>query len=131
MIQAWTIYSLEDGSIKSCIASSEIGTVELNTPDGCAFVEGQSDPLRQAVINGVIVDKPQDELDAIEAELAYNSAFGQATSRRRELLYQSDWTQVPDAPVDQAAWAVYRQALRDITLQEGFPFDITWPNPPA
>ena len=32
---------------------------------------------------------------------------------RNRLLAQSDWTQLPDAPVDTAAWAVYRQELRD------------------
>ena len=33
---------------------------------------------------------------------------------RNRLLAASDWTQVADAPVDRAAWATYRQALRDI-----------------
>lgn len=47
--------------------------------------------------------------------------------RRDELLAQSDWTQTPDAPVDQAAWAAYRQALRDIPTQAGFPQSVTWP----
>lgn len=28
------------------------------------------------------------------------------------------------------AWGVYRQKLRDLTLQEGFPFNIVWPVPP-
>jgi len=46
------------------------------------------------------------------------------------LLSDSDWTQVADAPVDQAAWAVYRQALRDITDQEGFPYSVNWPTAP-
>lgn len=32
---------------------------------------------------------------------------------RDRLLKESDWTQVADAPVDQQAWATYRQALRD------------------
>ena len=32
---------------------------------------------------------------------------------RDRLLKESDWTQVNDAPVDQQAWATYRQALRD------------------
>ena len=45
-------------------------------------------------------------------------------------LTTSDWTQLPDAPVDQAAWATYRQALRDIPAQAGFPWDITWPAQP-
>jgi hypothetical protein len=37
---------------------------------------------------------------------------------RDRLLAESDWTQVADAPVDQQAWATYRQALRD--------FPATW-----
>lgn len=49
---------------------------------------------------------------------------------RNRLLTESDWTQVKDAPVDQDAWAAYRQALRDITLQPGFPWEITWPEMP-
>ena len=50
--------------------------------------------------------------------------------QRGEKLKETDWTQVADAPVDQAAWATYRQALRDITGQEGFPWTITWPKQP-
>jgi hypothetical protein len=45
-------------------------------------------------------------------------------------LSSSDWTQVADAPVDQAAWATYRQALRDIPSQAGFPSEVTWPTEP-
>ena len=53
-----------------------------------------------------------------------------ARSQRDALLSQSDWTQVPDAPVDHQAWAEYRQALRDVPEQEGFPTDINWPTKP-
>jgi hypothetical protein len=49
---------------------------------------------------------------------------------RNRLLALSDWTQVPDAPVDKAAWAEYRQALRDIPSQEGFPHSVVWPDKP-
>lgn len=49
---------------------------------------------------------------------------------RNNKLAQSDWTQVADAPVDKAAWAVYRQALRDIPAQERFPGEIIWPVTP-
>jgi hypothetical protein len=38
---------------------------------------------------------------------------------RDKLLAQSDWTQLTDAPVDKAAWATYRQALRDLPAQGG------------
>jgi hypothetical protein len=52
-------------------------------------------------------------------------------SQRTDKLKGSDWTQVADAPVDQAAWATYRQALRDITAQPGFPWDTQWPDAPV
>ena len=50
--------------------------------------------------------------------------------QRGEKLKDSDWTQVADAPVDKATWATYRQALRDVTAQSGFPWTITWPDAP-
>ena len=50
--------------------------------------------------------------------------------QRNTKLSESDWTQVADAPVDKAAWATYRQALRDITTQTGFPWEVTWPDAP-
>lgn len=43
---------------------------------------------------------------------------------RDSLLEESDWTQMPDSPLSEerkGAWAEYRQELRDITKQEGFP----------
>ena len=49
---------------------------------------------------------------------------------RDEKLKDCDWTQVADAPVDKAVWATYRQALRDVTTQTGFPWTITWPDEP-
>ncbi len=50
---------------------------------------------------------------------------------RGNKLTESDWTQVADAPVDKHAWAKYRQALRDVPLQPGFPYSAIWPEQPA
>jgi hypothetical protein len=51
-------------------------------------------------------------------------------AERNRRLVASDWTQLPDvAFVDQQEWAVYRQALRDVTNQQD-PFNIVWPVPP-
>jgi hypothetical protein len=50
--------------------------------------------------------------------------------QRNKLLLESDWTQVLDAPLDQTAWAIYRQELRDITDQTGFPNNVVWPTKP-
>lgn len=52
-------------------------------------------------------------------------------AQRNALLVASDWTQLPDAPsAGKAAWASYRQALRDLTDQAGYPNEIVWPIAP-
>lgn len=60
----------------------------------------------------------------------YDELATEVRLKRNDLLMASDFTQVSDAPVDQAAWATYRQALRDIPEQEGFPDNVTWPKEP-
>ena len=51
-----------------------------------------------------------------------------ARERRDALIAQTDWTQAQDIPdAVKAKYAVYRQALRDITSQAGFPKSIDWP----
>ena len=72
---------------------------------------------------------------AAEAEAAYKTAKDaeQATNVRRsrnDLLTKCDWTQIADSTADKPAWAIYRQALRDVTAQEGFPWNVTWPQQP-
>jgi hypothetical protein len=49
---------------------------------------------------------------------------------RNKELTRTDWTQVADAPVDQAAWAVYRQALRDLPASNADPRAIELPVAP-
>jgi len=49
---------------------------------------------------------------------------------RNKRLSDCDWTQLPDSPYDHEVWATYRQELRDVTAQEGFPWDVTWPEAP-
>ena len=67
--------------------------------------------------------------DEAKAAKDAEAAKGVRASRDR-MLSESDWTQVLDAPVDQTAWAQYRQALRDLPAQSGFPHTITWPTKP-
>lgn len=76
-----------------------------------------------------------EEATAVEQEAAYKAAKDEEQAKsirtsRNEKLKECDWTQVADAPVDKEAWAAYRQALRDVTSQVGFPWDIIWPNDP-
>lgn len=54
----------------------------------------------------------------------------QIRAQRNLLLTQCDWTQLPDAPLtteQKQEWAEYRQALRDVPEQAGFPENVAWP----
>ena len=54
-------------------------------------------------------------------------------SYRNDKLTRSDWTQIEDSPItseQKQLWATYRQALRDVPEQSGFPENIVWPTSP-
>jgi len=78
------------------------------------------------VLNWTIIDKTQIELDADKTNCAM-----MVRSNRNQILSSTDWTQLADAPGDKAAWMAYRQALRDIPTQAGFPWNVEWPKKSA
>lgn len=52
--------------------------------------------------------------------------------QRNNLLKESDWTQLPDIPESiKNSWSNYRQQLRDIPQQPGFPQNVVWPEKPS
>jgi len=54
-----------------------------------------------------------------------------ARATRNELIAQTDWTQGKDVPdAVSGKYATYRQALRDVPQQAGFPESIIWPTKP-
>ena len=72
---------------------------------------------------------------AAEQETAYKAMKDAEQAKsvrttRTQLLKDCDWTQIADSTADKTAWATYRQQLRDITAQSGFPWTITWPDAP-
>ena len=72
---------------------------------------------------------------AAEQEAAYKASKDAEQAKsvrtsRNDKLKECDWTQIADSTADKTAWATYRQALRDITAQAGFPWTITWPDAP-
>ena len=107
------------------------GTVyQYSQRDGVEEVEGKW--YTKYILGPVFTDG---ETTAAEQEAAYKARKDaeQAASvrnSRTEKLKDSDWTQIADSTADKAVWATYRQALRDITAQSGFPWTITWPESP-
>jgi hypothetical protein len=67
-------------------------------------------------------DDAKASLDATQAK--------SVREQRNKLIAECDWTQLEDAPVNKQVWANYRQALRDVPEQAGFPWNVTWPTKP-
>ena len=70
--------------------------------------------------------------DALEAEWAAGEndrLAADARAERNAKLAETDWTASSDVTMSDAM-RTYRQALRDVPAQEGFPSDITWPTKP-
>ena len=66
-----------------------------------------------------------------EAKAAKDAEQAKSVRQSRDQkLKDSDWTQVADAPVNKEDWAAYRQALRNLPEQEGFPWTVTYPTQP-
>lgn len=86
----------------------------------------------QMAIDAALAKKQENELKQ-QIVITNEMLSDQAYSQRSFLLFQSDWTQLPDNQLTQTEinlWREYRQQLRDITLQSGFPTEITWPMAP-
>jgi hypothetical protein len=67
-----------------------------------------------------------------QAEIDTQKA-AQVRRERNAKLTECDWTQLNDTPLDnptKVEWTTYRQALRDITTQSGFPHSVIWPTKP-
>lgn len=72
-------------------------------------------------------------LEAAKAK-EYETLAAEVRARRDELLAATDKTQYADYPISaelRASYAAYRQALRDVPDQMGFPYDVAWPVEPS
>lgn len=67
--------------------------------------------------------------DEAKAALDAQQAASMRAERNRRLS-ECDWTQITDSTADKQSWGIYRQSLRDVPSQEGFPWEINWPVTP-
>lgn len=100
----------------------------------CVEVNAQHDPVTQirspaefVLEEGIVTatytiwDKPSSQV--------YSEASEVIRTERNRLISETDWMALSDNNIT-AEWAAYRQALRDITNQSGFPHTIEWPTKP-
>jgi hypothetical protein len=115
------------GWFSNADARAAVGMIEVPDP------VRPDDSLYTSVENldGSYTATPRTDADKAAYKAAKDAAQAKSVRQtRNDKLTQSDWTQLADSTVDTASWATYRQALRDITTQAGFPWTITWPDAP-
>jgi len=81
------------------------------------------------------IPQPSDaEIEAEVARLIAEQPAKEARAKRDRLLTESDWVTIRATDTGNPVpteWQSYRQALRDLPQQAGFPQEVVWPNPPA
>jgi len=100
----------------------------VRNPDGTFVADNPDTPENEAwqwVQVWNVTDATTEEIEQRTEQQAND-----VRQERNNKLSDCDWTQLADAVVDKQAWAEYRQALRDIPQQEGFPFNVVFPEQP-
>lgn len=127
-----TIYDAVTGEIKRV-------SEQVDHSAGEAAIEGEYSASTHYVKRGEALPLPPKMNDEPVFDYLLERWVDQAggdprpiLDRRQKLLRDSDWTQLPDVPLStKQLWAAYRQALRDITSQPGYPLHVVWPVPPS
>jgi hypothetical protein len=117
------------GFYDSAIHGSNIpaDAVEITQAEHTALFDGQSAGkiiVPDAKGKPVAADPPAPTNDELAATIR---------AERNARIAACDWTQTLDCPLSaqaKAAWAAYRQALRDVPEQAGFPQAVDWPKEP-
>ena len=122
-----THYQLEDDRVWSIADAKFVSTVPEGAVLGPCPDEGGISSLEGLIGCLDFYGYPKGELKT-DAEFA-----AEAREKRNALLAETDYLVMPDYPLDdekKAAVLAYRQALRDVPEQEGFPRQIGWPVKP-
>lgn len=134
----YTIYSEATGQILKVVDTTDI---DSQIQDGEAWIEGSFDDSSYYIQNFLAVKIPPQpsgyyvfDFNTKQWVLDENIATNDVLQKRKKLLYASDWTQIPNNPLtteQQTAWEGYRQELRDVTSQPGYPLNVIWPTAPT
>jgi len=132
-----TFRAQTEARIADAVELARAGTL---TPEQADTVVRNLLDRAAAVLSGPdrVLTLPLDDVELAQRELDAAAALEQAwvdlRAQRNGRLDGCDWTQLPDAPLDEqarAAWVEYRQALRDLPAATRDPRDPAWPAPPA
>lgn len=133
----YLIYEEDPGPFIKKVSSSNEDQLLLNVAKSEKWIESDYSPKHYFIKSGKPKKYPQKpdypsnfnyELESWIAE--EDSCWANLRRERDSFLSECDWTQMPDAPVDKAAWAEYRQKLRDLPQNTTDPTNVDWPEKP-
>jgi hypothetical protein len=122
----FTFYNPDTGEINGWL-QGKLESAELHP---FPFIEGKWSDLEYRIIDNTPSPIPKEE---IESKVLVKSEEN-LRQTRNGLLSESDWTQIPDAPLTEAQkteWQTYRQQLRDLPSNTEDPRNVTWPTKPS
>lgn len=126
MSKSYAVYEVVTGEIKQVIMTPFESEVAATLLEGQSYKE-----VKPGLVTDIDRQRFNGEGDiefftpSVDPELAQ---LGFINLRNKKLL-ASDWTQLPDAPVDKESWAEYRQKLRDLP-ETTDPLNVVWPDRP-
>ena len=125
-------------SILNGAAATVTAPYERSQESGIEEIDGKW--FTKFIVGPVFTDTKDDDGNTVTAatnEAAYKAkvdadAAANVRSQRDKKLAECDWTQTNDSPLKaESTWTTYRQALRDVPTQAGFPHNVTWPTKPT
>jgi hypothetical protein len=120
-----------DGDVVFESATPETGRYEIAFRDGVQlignkwFTKYSIGPVFQDTPEATAAQQQQEYRDRLD-----NQQASSMRSERNRRLSECDWTVLTDSPVNVNTWSAYRQSLRDVPDQAGFPWDVQWPTKP-
>ena len=136
-------YPIYEGDLKLLVGYVDNPDIPFECPEGYVAIEDVLYPDVEIDHTQTIVDDTPQLIDGkwtrvwtirnltedeLNARIEFKSE--QVRNTRNQLLFATDWTQIGDSPVDSSIWLEYRQQLRNIPQQSGFPWEVEWPNEP-
>jgi hypothetical protein len=145
-MNTWSTYFLCSGLFTGFRLQISAASLEVNVPEDCGCIVGEYDSLAERVDidSGLVIeyrpDQPSEDYAwctesrrwlyvQTDADIARD-----ARVRRARLLAESDWVSLRALDLAEGVppeWSIYRSALRDVSMQPGFPRSITWPTVPT
>jgi len=130
-------FDSSNGRFTGFVDSQNQEVLDMNTPEGSVFVDGNYD-INYYLDQGVVVKQPEQPSTLHMFDFQTKTWIFSSSAikgKRASLLEQSDWTDTLSSKTRlgdnlYSQWQTYRQALRDIPQQSGYPQNVVWPTAP-